>query len=219
MSDSVINEKNRFIEELLDKYPEKARKKRAGHIVVKKPEASCDPSDETCATKCPIKSNVKSVPGVMTARGCAYAGSKGVVWGPVRDCVHLSHGPVGCGYYSWSTRRNLAQGVHSFFLTDDNLARNTEWESMFDRLIQLREEEGLKVKFTIQVDTMCHKIPGFIEKARRAGVKKAFIGLELQRHQNDIFHLGRHDLVLAPGWWNIGLQDGIHGVRFALTLE
>jgi nitrogenase molybdenum-iron protein alpha chain len=25
--------------------------------------------------------------------------------------VHLSHGPVGCGYYSWSTRRNLAQGT------------------------------------------------------------------------------------------------------------
>ena len=47
----------------------------------------------------------------MTARGCAYAGSKGVVWGPIRDMVHLSHGPVGCGYYSWSTRRNLAQGT------------------------------------------------------------------------------------------------------------
>ncbi len=33
----------------------------------------------------------------MTVRGCAYAGSKGVVWGPVKDVVHISHGPVGCG--------------------------------------------------------------------------------------------------------------------------
>ena len=30
----------------------------------------------------------------------------------------------------------------------------------------------------IQVDTLCHKIPNFMEKARRAGVNKVFIGLE-----------------------------------------
>jgi nitrogenase molybdenum-iron protein alpha chain len=46
----------------------------------------------------------------MTARGCAYAGAKGVVWGPVKDVTHISHGPVGCGYYSWANRRNLAEG-------------------------------------------------------------------------------------------------------------
>jgi nitrogenase molybdenum-iron protein alpha/beta subunit len=47
----------------------------------------------------------------MTTRGCAYAGAKGVVWGPVKDMVHLSHGPVGCGYYSWSGRRNYYVGT------------------------------------------------------------------------------------------------------------
>ena len=36
----------------------------------------------------------------MTIRGCAYAGSKGVVWGPIKDMIHISHGPVGCGQYS-----------------------------------------------------------------------------------------------------------------------
>ncbi|HLB25125.1 MAG TPA: nitrogenase molybdenum-iron protein alpha chain [Nitrospirota bacterium] len=99
---------NDFLQELLKGYPEKARKNRAAHIAVKDTTegGSGSPACGTCA----IKSNVKSVPGVMTARGCAYAGSKGVVWGPIRDMVHLSHGPVGCGYYSWSTRRNLAQG-------------------------------------------------------------------------------------------------------------
>jgi hypothetical protein len=30
----------------------------------------------------------------------------------------------------------------------------------------------------IQVDTLCHKILNFIEKAKRAGVTKVFIGLE-----------------------------------------
>jgi len=100
-----INETREFIEELLKAYPEKTRKKRAQHFRVKEAEIK-----EGCESSCPIKSNVKSIPGVMTARGCAYAGSKGVVWGPIRDVVHLSHGPVGCGYYSWSTRRNLARG-------------------------------------------------------------------------------------------------------------
>jgi hypothetical protein len=75
-------------------------------------------------------------------------------------------------------RRNLAQGVGRFFITDDNFARNTDWEKIFDRLIAMREEEKLNIKFMIQVDTMCHRLPHFIEKAGRAGVRRVFIGLE-----------------------------------------
>jgi radical SAM superfamily enzyme YgiQ (UPF0313 family) len=75
-------------------------------------------------------------------------------------------------------RLNWAQGVHRFFITDDNFARNREWESIFDRLIELREKEGIPVALLIQVDTLCHKIPNFIEKAKRAGVTRVFIGLE-----------------------------------------
>ena len=75
-------------------------------------------------------------------------------------------------------RENLAQGIKAFFITDDNLARNRHWEEFFDRLIKLREEEGLKANLTIQVDTLCHRIPNFIDKAKRAGVMRAFVGLE-----------------------------------------
>lgn len=75
-------------------------------------------------------------------------------------------------------RENLAQGVKALFITDDNLARNRKWEAFFDRLIALREEEGLKANLTIQVDTLCHRIPRFIDKAKRAGVMRVFIGLE-----------------------------------------
>jgi radical SAM superfamily enzyme YgiQ (UPF0313 family) len=75
-------------------------------------------------------------------------------------------------------RGNLAQGVNRFFITDDNFARNTDWESIFDRLIAMREREKLNIKFIIQVDTMCHRLPHFIEKAGRAGVARVFIGLE-----------------------------------------
>ena len=75
-------------------------------------------------------------------------------------------------------RHHLAQGFHWFFVTDDNFARNKDWEPIFDRIIRLREVEGLNIKMIIQVDTLCHKIPNFIEKAARAGVKKVFLGLE-----------------------------------------
>jgi len=75
-------------------------------------------------------------------------------------------------------RANLAQGVRSFFITDDNLARNKEWEPIFDRLIAMRRNEGLRFSFVIQVDTLCHRIPRFIEKAAAAGVRRVFLGLE-----------------------------------------
>ncbi len=74
-------------------------------------------------------------------------------------------------------RENVAEGIRRFFITDDNFARNRNWEPLFDRLIALREE-GMNIGFTIQVDTLCHRIPNFIAKAGRAGVRRVFIGLE-----------------------------------------
>jgi radical SAM superfamily enzyme YgiQ (UPF0313 family) len=75
-------------------------------------------------------------------------------------------------------RANLAQGIRRFFITDDNFARNKNWEAILDRMIALREGEGLQFNFIIQVDTLCHRLPNFIEKCARAGVKRVFIGLE-----------------------------------------
>ena len=92
-------------------------------------------------------------------------------------------------------RSNLAQGIDRFFITDDNFARNREWEAIFDRLIAMREQEKINIKFAIQSDAKCHRIPGFIEKAGRAGVARVFIGLEsihpdqlaaAHKSQNDI---------------------------------
>jgi nitrogenase molybdenum-iron protein alpha chain len=105
----------KIIEDILSAYPTKAKKDRAKHMT------AVAPGD----TKCAPKSNIKTRPGVMTVRGCAYAGSKGVVWGPVKDMIHISHGPVGCGYYSRAGRRNYyigTTGVDTFvtphFTTD-----------------------------------------------------------------------------------------------------
>jgi radical SAM superfamily enzyme YgiQ (UPF0313 family) len=75
-------------------------------------------------------------------------------------------------------RGNVAQGIYGFFITDDNFARNKDWESLLDRVIELREKERWDLSFTIQVDTLCHKLPNFIEKCAKAGVRRCFIGLE-----------------------------------------
>jgi hypothetical protein len=92
-------------------------------------------------------------------------------------------------------RDNCAQGIRRFFITDDNFARNRNWEALLDRMIRLRTEDKLDIGFTIQVDTLCHRIPNFIEKATQAGVRRVFIGLEninpdnllgAKKHQNKI---------------------------------
>jgi len=78
-------------------------------------------------------------------------------------------------------RLNLAQGVSWFFITDDNFARNKDWEAIFDRIIEVRRDvQGTSrdLRIIIQVDTLCHKNPNFIPKAKRAGVRRVFIGLE-----------------------------------------
>jgi radical SAM superfamily enzyme YgiQ (UPF0313 family) len=75
-------------------------------------------------------------------------------------------------------KKHWADGIRRFFITDDNFARNKDWEDVFDRLIRIREQDKIDIRLIIQVDTLCHKIPNFIEKARRAGVTRVFIGLE-----------------------------------------
>ena len=75
-------------------------------------------------------------------------------------------------------RLNWRQRICKFFITDDNFARNKEWESIFDRLIMLRERDGIPLGLMIQVDALCHMIPNFIEKAKRVGLTRVFIGLE-----------------------------------------
>ena len=75
-------------------------------------------------------------------------------------------------------RSNIAQGITRFFVTDDNLARNKNWEELFNTSARVMSETGTRLQLAIQVDTLCHHIPGFIEKAAKAGVRLVFIGLE-----------------------------------------
>ncbi|OGQ86212.1 MAG: nitrogenase molybdenum-iron protein alpha chain [Deltaproteobacteria bacterium RIFOXYD12_FULL_56_24] len=83
--------------ELLSKYPPKVARKRAKQIMINEALQNDTPA---------LTANVRTIPGIMTMRGCTYAGCKGVIMGPTRDIVNLVHGPIGCSFYAWLTRRN-----------------------------------------------------------------------------------------------------------------
>lgn len=81
--------------DILKAYPPKVARKRDKSMVINDPDTIPE-----------IQANVRTIPGIITQRGCCYAGCKGVVLGPTRDIVNITHGPIGCGFYSWLTRRN-----------------------------------------------------------------------------------------------------------------
>ncbi|MHC1700731.1 MAG: nitrogenase molybdenum-iron protein alpha chain [Humidesulfovibrio sp.] len=91
-------------EEMLKKYPPKVARKRASSILINEALSNSTPE---------IQANVRTIPGIITMRGCTYAGCKGVIMGPTRDIVNLVHGPIGCSFYAWLTRRNQTDAGES----------------------------------------------------------------------------------------------------------
>jgi nitrogenase molybdenum-iron protein alpha chain len=73
---------------------------RTKHAVVKGPGedlSSCLPAGY-----------LNTIPGSISERGCAYCGAKHVIGTPMKDVIHLSHGPIGCTYDTWQTKRYIS---------------------------------------------------------------------------------------------------------------
>ncbi len=119
--------------ELLSRYPAKVARKRSNQIMVNK-------KDDTGKTPV-MGANVRTVPGIITQRGCSYAGCKGVILGPTRDIVNITHGPIGCGFYSWLTRRNQTRTASD---ADDNYMPYCFSTDMQDKDIVFGGEKKLK---------------------------------------------------------------------------
>lgn len=105
----------------------------------------------------------------------------------------------------------MSQGIDQIFFTDDNFARNKNWEAIFDRLIDLRENHGFEnLKIFMQVDVLSYKIPDFVTKAARAGCKRIYIGVEninpenlssVKKRQNRISEYK----IMFQAWRNAGI--------------
>jgi nitrogenase molybdenum-iron protein alpha chain len=118
-------------EELINKYPAKVAKKRSKSIVINDPETIPE-----------VQANVRTVPGIISQRGCSYAGCKGVVLGPTRDIVNITHGPIGCSFYSWLTRRNQTRPESP---TDENFITYCFSTDMQEENIVFGGEKKLKI--------------------------------------------------------------------------
>ena len=81
-----------------------------------------------------------------------------------------------------TVRSNYEKGIANFFFTDDNFARSKHWKEILDGLIALQKEKeqngGKKISFMMQIDTQAGSIPEFVDKARQAGCRTVFIGME-----------------------------------------
>ena len=75
-------------------------------------------------------------------------------------------------------RENAQHGIRRYFVTDDNFARNRNWKPFLETLARIRREEGIDLRLMMQVDTLAHKIDGFIDACVAAGLDQLFVGLE-----------------------------------------
>ncbi len=123
-------------DEILAKYDPRVFKNRKEHIITVDSE---EPDKQ-------IVANSRTVPGIMTHRGCCYAGCKGVVLGPIRDVMVITHGPIGCGFYSWGTRRNKANDPDGVWLQYCFSTDMQEPDIVFggDKKLRKAIDEGMK---------------------------------------------------------------------------
>lgn len=214
MSTLTREETESLIQEVLEVYPEKAKKDRAKHLAIN------DQSVEQ-SKKC-ITSNRKSLPGVMTIRGCAYAGSRGVVWGPVKDMIHISHGPVGCGQYSRAGRRNYyvgTTGVNTFAemnFTSDFQEKDIVFGGDKKLAKIMNEIEGLfplHKGITVQSECPIGLIGDDIEAVSKKAAKelnKVVVPVRCEGFRGVSQSLGHHIANDAVRDWVLSNRDGQH---------
>jgi len=212
MTAMTREETEALIKEVLEVYPDKAKKDRAKHLAVN------DQSVEK-SSKC-ITSNRKSLPGVMTIRGCAYAGSKGVVWGPIKDMIHISHGPVGCGQYSRAGRRNYyigTTGVNTF-VTMNFTSDFTEKDIVFGgdkKLAKLITEveglfplhKGISVQSECPIGLIGDDIEAVSKKATKE-IDKPVVPVRCEGFRGVSQSLGHHLANDAIRDWVLDKRDG-----------
>jgi radical SAM superfamily enzyme YgiQ (UPF0313 family) len=124
------------------------------------------------------------VGSIDAGRGCPFACSFCSIINVQGRTVRARSAARIIGQVRENYRLEGQHSVRHYFFTDDNFARNPEWEAVFDGLIRLREDEGVVVDFMMQVDTQATRIAGFVDKAARAGCVQVFVGMESLREDN-----------------------------------
>lgn len=82
-------------------------------------------------------SNIATIPGSLSERGCSFCGAKLVIGGVLKDTIQLIHGPIGCSYNTWHTKRYPSD--------NDNFQLKYAWSSdMKEQHVVFGGEKKLK---------------------------------------------------------------------------
>lgn len=209
-----------FKEEVLSVYPAKVAKKRSKAVVINDPE---NPPE--------IQANVRTIPGIITQRGCTYAGCKGVVLGPTRDIVNLVHGPIGCSYYAWLTRRNQTDPgpegenymmyAYSTDLQDENIVFGGEkkLKQAIREIYQMFKPKAIGIFSTCPVGLIgddVHSVARDMEQELEDKVN--IFGFSCEGYKGVSQSAGHH--IANNGLFKhiIGLDDTDHGGKFKVNL-
>ncbi len=130
-------------EKVLDQYSARLYKNRKEHLI----EIGGKEDDAVTA-------NTRAIPGIITQRGCCFAGCKGVVLGPIKDAVIIVHGPIGCGFYTWGTRRHKAQADERDGVATDSYLEYCFSTDMQETDIVFGGEKKLKQAITEVMDIL-----------------------------------------------------------------
>ncbi len=127
-----------------------------------------------------LKRTMKSVAGLDLGRGCPFKCSFCTVINVQGQKSRSRNVDKVLDYI----RHSASCGTFRYLVTDDNFSRNKNWEPLLDAFIKLHEEEGIRMDIFFQVDTNAVRIPHFVEKVKRAGCTRVFIGMESVRQAN-----------------------------------
>ncbi len=156
-------------------------------------------------------SNVPTIPGTLSERGCSFCGAKLVIGGVLKDTIQLIHGPIGCAYDTWHTKRYPSD--------NDNFQLKYAWSSgMKEQHVIFGGEKQLKKSIQEAFDAMPESKRMFIYTT----CATALIGddpravartVMEERPDVDIF------VVECPGFAGVSQSKGHHVLNIAWMNE
>ena len=156
-------------------------------------------------------SNSETIPGSLSERGCAYCGAKLVIGGVIKDCIQMIHGPVGCAYDTWHTKRYPSD--------NDNFQLKYVWSSSIkEKHIVFGGEKQLKQSMLEAFAAMPHIKRMFVYTT----CSTALIGDDPKAVAKDVEkQLGDVDIfvVECPGFAGVSQSRGHHVLNMAWMNE
>ena len=101
-----------------------------GQAAVARWRAGADPAAQACRAhrRAPIRASISAAAAPISARSARSSTCRGARAASARPTIsNRSSAPI------------TTQGIDRFFITDDNFARNSDWEILLDRVIELEE--------------------------------------------------------------------------------